>query len=519
MTEEKRINLAELYEQSLKDIQEGQVIKGTIVGVTEKEVLIDVGYKSEGIVLKDEFPDPALIKIGEQTEVLVEVKEDDEGRVILSKEKAEKMQGWQRITENFQEKDLTEGKVRRKVKGGYMVEIFGIEGFLPNSLSFFKGFKDEDVLSKVFKFQIAKLNTARRSLILSRKDAVLIEKEKTRARLWDELKKGDLKTGTVKSITDFGAFIDLGGIDGLLHITDMSWSRISHPSEMLAVGDKIEVVILDFNREACKISLGLKQKTPDPWQEVATKFPVDMKTKGKVVNIMPYGIFVELEKGIEGLVHSSEISWQKKIINPKDLFAIGDSVEVQILNIDRDAKRISLSIRQLEANPWLEAEKKFPVETQVTGKVRGFTDYGAFIELDANLEGMIHVSDMSWTKKVNNPQDVLRKGQKVDVKVMNIDVANRKISLGLKQLQENPWPEIAKKYPVGATLETEVVQVTGFGVFVRLEDNLEGLVYSSEIEKSALESLKPQDKLAVTVIKVDVEQMKIGLSAKLSEAK
>ncbi|MFC1703488.1 30S ribosomal protein S1, partial [Candidatus Omnitrophota bacterium] len=447
----------------------------------------------------------------------VEVKEDDEGRVILSKEKADKLQGWQKIDDNFNEKDLVEGKVRRQVKGGYMVEIFGIEGFLPNSLSFFKGFKTEDIINKIFKFQITKLNKPRRSLILSRKDAIFQEREQTRARLWDELKITEVRTGLVKSITDFGAFIDLGGIDGLLHITDMSWSRISHPSEIVAVGDKIEVVILDFNRTASKISLGLKQKTTDPWQSVEEKFTVGTKTKGRVVNILPYGIFVELEKGIEGLVHSSEISWQKKLINPKDLFAIGDTVEVQVLNIDKSTKRISLSIKQLESNPWLEAESKFPIGSKITGKVRGFTDYGAFIELDANLEGMIHISDMSWTKKINNPQDIIRKGQKIEVQVLNIDMNNRKISLGLKQLTQNPWPQIAERYPVGTTLEAEVVQVTNFGVFVKLEDDLEGLVFSSEIEKTAMETLKPEDKLKVTVIKVDAEQMKIGLSAKLSE--
>ena len=297
----------------------------------------------------------------------------------------------------------------------------------------------------------------------------------------------------------------------------MSWSRISHPSEIVAVGDKIEVVILDFSKESSKISLGLKQKTPDPWDGIGEKFPIGTKIKGKVVNILPYGIFIELEKGIEGLVHSSEISWQKKIINPKELFAIGDTVEVQVVNIDKNTKRISLSIRQLESNPWLEAEAKYPISSKVTGKVRGFTDYGAFVELDDSLEGMIHVSDMSWTKKVNNPQDMLRKGQKIEMQILSIDVENRKISLGIKQLTTNPWSEIAEKYPVGTTLEAEVVQITGFGVFVKLEDDLEGLVYSSEIDKGALDGLKPQDKLNVTVIKVDVEQMKIGLSAKLSQ--
>ncbi|MDP2938788.1 MAG: 30S ribosomal protein S1 [Candidatus Omnitrophota bacterium] len=508
--------MSEIYNQTLKDIKEGQIIKGTIVGITQKDVLVDVGYKSEGIIPLIEFSNPKELKLNQEIEVLVEAKEDEDGRIMLSREKAEKLKGWQRIVNNTKEGDLVEGRIKKKVKGGYIVDVYGTEGFLPISLSSFRGVSDSEIMSKSYKFQVTKMNKLRRSLILSRRDAIQKEREETKGKLWDELKVGQKRIGLIKSITDFGAFIDLGGIDGLLHITDMSWSRISHPSEVVAIGDKIEVVVLDFDKKNAKISLGLKQVTLDPWQDIENKFPVGSKVKGKVVNILPYGIFVELDKGIEGLVHSSEISWQKKIVNLQEMFAIGDLVEVQVLNIDKEAKRISLSIRQLEANPWLEAESKFPIGSKVSGKVRGFTDYGAFMELDENLEGMIHVSDMSWTKRVAHPHDILRKGQKVEVIVLAVDAQNRKITLGLKQLITNPWPEIAQKYPIGTQIEAEVLQVSSFGVFVKLEAELEGLVYSGEISKEQQENLKPADKLMVRIIKVDVNEMKVGLSAKLT---
>jgi small subunit ribosomal protein S1 len=337
------------------------------------------------------------------------------------------------------------------------------------------------------------------------------EKDELKDKLWKDLKIGQVRSGLVKSITDFGAFIDLGGVDGLLHITDMSWSKISHPSEVVAIGDNIEVMVLNIDKENNKVSLGLKQRLPDPWQEIETKYPVGTTVKTKIVNILAYGIFVELEKGIEGLIHISEISWSKRMTNLQESFAI----EAQVINVDKDSRKISLSIKQLEANPWLEAKDKYPVGSKVTGKVRGFTDYGCFVELDDNLEGMIHVSDISWTKRIAHPQDVLKKGQKIEVMVLAVDPDSRRISLGLKQNQVNPWPEIAQRYPVGTTVETEVVNITDFGVFVKLEENLEGLVYTSEIERDKMQQLKVGDKINTKVIKVDAEQMKIGLSAKL----
>jgi small subunit ribosomal protein S1 len=513
MSEEK-LNLEELYNQSIKLIKEGQIIKGKIVCIKQKEVLVDVGFKSEGIVLITEFSKEDLV-LGKEADFLIESIEDDAGAIILSREKAMRMKGWDKIVKQSQEGDLVEGRPIKKVKGGFLVDVAGIEGFLPASLSAFKNMADKDVLYKTFKFKIVKINNLRRSLILSRREAMQKAKEEAKEKIWQDLKIGGVYPGIVKAITDFGAFIDLGGVDGLLHITDMSWSKISHPSEAVALGDKIEVMVLNLDKDSGKVSLGLKQRLPDPWAEIENKYTPNVKVKGKVVNILPYGVFVELEKGIEGLVHVSEVSWTKRINNPQEMFAIGDMVEAQVMNVDKEARRISLSLKQLEQNPWLEAESKYPVGTKVSGKVRGFTDYGAFVELDGNLEGMIHISDMSWTKRISHPQDALKKGQKIEVSVLSVDAQNRRIALGVKQLQANPWPEIATKYPLETPLEVEVVSITEFGVFVKVTDDLEGLVYSSEIDKDKSIQLKPGDKINTKVIKVDVDQGKIGLSARV----
>ena len=509
-------SMQELYNSTIKNIKEGEIVKGTIVAVNDQEAVVDIGFKSEGFVAKDEFREAEDLAVGNEIDVLVESIEDEEGHLILSKQKAEKVKGWQKVMVNVEEGHHVEGRVIKQVKGGYMVEVEGVEGFLPMSLSAFKGYATDDVIGKTFTFQVTKINKQRRNLILSRREVIQKEREKIREKLWADLAKGQRRTGTVKGITDFGAFIDLGGVDGLLHITDMSWARINHPSEVVSLGDKIEILILDFDKENSKVSLGLKQILPNPWDDIYEKYPAGSRVKGKVVNIMPYGVFVEIEKGIEGLLHSSEISWQKKMVNPQELFNVGDALEVQIINVDKDSKRISLSMKQLEDNPWLEAETKFPINATVKGTVRGFTDYGAFVELESGLEGMIHVSDMSWTKKVNHPQDVLQKGQEIDVVVLGVDPDNRKITLGLKQLVDNPWPQIAEKYPIGMETDAEVVLNSNFGVFVKLDDEVEALVYSSEIDKEQAAALKPGDTIKVKIIKVDVEQMKIGVSTRLS---
>jgi small subunit ribosomal protein S1 len=511
---ETRSSLEELYNQSVKIIREGEIIKGKVVSITQKEVLVDVGFKSEGLVSITQFS-PNDLEVGKELDFFVESVEDDKGMIILSRDKVMRMQGWDKIVQNSKEGDLIEGRVAKKVKGGFLVDVMGIEGFLPASLSAFKGILDRDIMGQFFKFKIIKINNLRRSIILSRREAIQKEKEEVKDKVLQGLKIGGVYPGTVKAITDFGAFVDLGGVDGLLHITDMSWSKISHPSEIVALADKIEVMVLNVDKESGKVSLGLKQRLPDPWQDIEAKYSPGLKIKGKVANILPYGVFVELENGVEGLIHVSEVSWTKRISNLKDMFAIGDMVETQVLNVDKESRRISLSLKQLEQNPWLEAEGKYPQGAKISGKVRGFTDYGAFVELDTNLEGLIHVSDISWTKRIAHPQDVLKKGQKVDVVVLSLDTQNRRIALGLKQLQPNPWSEIALKYPLDTILEAEVVSITDFGVFVKIDEDLEGLVYSSEIEKEAISSLKAGDKIKVKVIKVDVEQAKIGLTSKI----
>ncbi len=508
-----RATMEALYNQSIKLIHENQIVSGRIVSVKTNDVLVDVGFKSEGLVPIAEFSSDDL-QVGKELDFLVESIENDAGMIALSREKALRIKSWDNIVKNASEGDLIEGRPVKKVKGGYLVDVKGIEGFLPSSLSAFKNVADRDVLCKIFKFKIVKINNLRRSIILSRREAIAKEREVAKERIWGELKSGSTVPGTIKAITDFGAFVDLGGVDGLLHITDMSWSKISHPSEIVALGDKIEVVVLGMDKDAGKVSLGLKQRMPDPWQDIENKYTVGTKVKGKVVNILPYGVFVELEKGIEGLIHVSEMSWSKRITNPSEMFAVGDMVETQVLNVDKDARRISLSIKQLEQNPWLEAEAKFPVNAKVSGKVRGFTDYGVFVELDSNLEGMIHISDLSWTKRISHPQDVVKKGQKVDVVILSVDSQNRRIALGLKQLQPNPWSEIAAQYPTDTALDAEVVSNTDFGVFVKISEDLEGLVYASEIDKDKAAALKAGDTIKVKVIKVDVDQGKIGLSAK-----
>jgi small subunit ribosomal protein S1 len=506
--------MEQLYNESIKIINENSIVKGRIVSIKTKEVIVDVDFKSEGVVSISEFK-PEEIKVGNELDFFVNSIEDENGMISLSRDKARCMQGWDTIVQHSTTGELIEGCPVKKVKGGFIVEVKGMEGFLPASLSAFKGMMDKDILGKTFKFKIIKINKLRYGIILSRREAIQKEKEENRERLWKELKIGNIYPGNVKAITDFGAFIDLGGADGLLHITDMSWSKISHPSEVVAVGDRIEVMLLNMDKESGKISLGLKQRFPDPWQDIQNKYSVGAKLKGKVVNILPYGVFVELEKGIEGLIHISEISWTKKINNPNEVFAIGDMVEAQVLTIDKDARRIALSIKQLEQNPWIDAEAKFPAGTRVSGKVKSFTKYGVFIELDSSLEGMIHISDLSWTRRIANPQDVLKKGQRVEVVILSVDSSNQRIALGLKQLQPNPWSEIAEKYPLETVLETEVVSITDFGVFVKIDDELEGLVFTNEIDGEKLKSLKPGDKVRVKIIKVDVEQGKIGLSARL----
>jgi small subunit ribosomal protein S1 len=508
--------LENVYYNSIKELKEGEVVKGKIVNITSKEVIVDVGYKSEGIIPRDEFEGVELENTDE-IDVYIENVEDEEGRVLLSFKKAKEAKGWQTLVNNYKEGDLVEGRVSRKVKGGYMVDVFGVEGFLPQSLSTFKGISETELIGKKFYFQIIKMSKTKSNFILSRKDALKKEKELARRKVWEEIEVGKIMKGKVKSITNFGAFIDLGGVDGLLHIADMSWKKISHPSEVVAPGDEIKVMVLSFDREKGKISLGLKQTIPDPWKDIDKKYPVGLIIKGRITNIQNYGIFVELEKGIEGLVHISEVSWTKKFINLQEMFAIGDTVEAKVIGVNPEEKKISLSIKQLENDPWEEIEKMISIDSKVKGKVIGFAEGCTYIELENGLEGIIYNEDISWTKRTIRSQEVLKRGHHYEFKVLGIDKGNRRIILGLKQLTPDPWPEIVEKFPLGKVIEGEVVKVTNFGVFVKIDQDLEGLVFSGEIDKELMARLQPKDKLKVKIIKVDPSSAKIGLSAKIDE--
>ncbi|MCM8773731.1 MAG: S1 RNA-binding domain-containing protein [Candidatus Omnitrophica bacterium] len=509
-------DLKEAYFSSIKELKEGDVVKGKIICVDSQGVVVDVGYKSEGIIPKEEFEGILDLDKLSEIDVYVDNVEDEEGKIVLSFAKAREAIGWYKISTEYKEGDLVEGIITKKVKGGYMVSVFGVEGFLPQSLSFFRG-SESEIIGNKFYFQIVKMNKLKQNFIVSRKDAVRQERELMKQKIWEEIKPGEIRKGRVKNITNFGVFIDLGGVDGLLHIADMSWKKISHPSEMVAVGDEIEVMVLSADKEKGKISLGLKQTIADPWEEIEKKYPVGSIIKGSIVNIQNYGLFVELEKGIEGLVHISEISWSRKYINLNESFAIGDIVEAKVIGVDAAEKRISLSIKQIEKDPWEDIESLVNIDSVVKGKVIGFGENCAYIELDNGLEGIIYNEDLSWTKRVTRAQEILKRTHSYEFKVLGLDRSNRRVILGRKQLTPDPWPQIIERYPKGKVLEGEVVKVTNFGVFVKLEEELEGLVFSGEIDKEKMESLKPKDKLKVKIIKIDPDSAKVGLSTKIDE--
>ncbi|MDP2924206.1 MAG: S1 RNA-binding domain-containing protein [Candidatus Omnitrophota bacterium] len=508
--------LENAYYNSIKELKEGEIVKGKIVSVSVNEVVVDVGYKSEGIIPRDEFVSVDLESLSE-IEVYVENVENEEGKVILSFRKAKEEKGWLTLAQNYKEGDLVDGVVLRKVRGGYMVDVFGVEGFLPQSLSAFRNVSETELVGQKSHFQIVRMTKTKENFILSRKDAVRMEKEISRKKTWEEIEIGKTLKGRVKSVTNFGAFIDLGGVDGLLHIADMSWKKITHPSEIVAVGDEIQIMILNFDREKGKISLGLKQTTPDPWKEIDKKYTPLSVIKGRITNIQNYGIFVELEKGIEGLVHISEISWTKKFLNLYEMFAIGDTVEAKVIGMEPQERKISLSIKQLEKDPWDDAENLVTIDSETTGKVSGYGEGCAYVELENGLDGILYNEDISWTKRVTRAQEILKRGSPLSFKVLGLDRSSKKVILGLKQLIQDPWPQIQEKYPLGRVLDGEVVKVTNFGVFVKLEEELEGLVFSGEIEKEAMDNLKSKDKLTVKIIKVDPGAAKIGLSAKINE--
>jgi len=520
--QEKEGSWGELYDQTVKDITEGDIIRGTVVEITPDSVIVDIGYKSEGAIPIHEFVNSRgqiTVKVGDEVDVLLEQKEDSEGLVVLSREKAEKIKVWEEITRTFERGGVVQGTVIGKTKGGLIVDI-GVKAFLPGSQVDLRPVRDLDSLvGQSFTMKIIKLNQRRGNIVLSRRSYLEEERREERERTLEMLEEGKIVRGKVKNLTEYGAFIDLGGLDGLLHITDMSWGRISHPSEVFTVGDEVEVMVLKLDRENQRVSLGLKQRFPDPWDSADERYPIGAKVKGRVVSLVDYGAFVELEPGIEGLVHVSEMSWKQRVRNPSKIVSIGDMVEVVVLDIDKKAKRISLGMKQAEPNPWLFVEEKYPVGMRVKGKVRNLTEYGAFVELEEGIDGLIHISDMSWTKRIRHPSEVLKKGDWVETMVLRVDKNTHRISLGLKQVQTDPWQTIVpEKYRVGMNVKGKVVRLTDFGAFVELEDGIEGLLHVSEMRPERV--AKPEDVVAVgdevitKIIKLDADERKIGLSIK-----
>ena len=512
-----REELEQLYEESLKHIQEGEIVRGRVVHIGRDSVLVDVGYKSEGMIDLDEFPDQGQhLRVGEEVDVLLEEKEDSEGQVILSKEKANRIKIWDDISKKYDNNDVVDGVVVARIKGGLTVDI-GLKAFLPGSQIDLRPVRNLDkLIGERLQMRIIKLNKRRGNIVLSRR--VLLEEERQRAKekTLASLAEGQIIEGVVKNITEYGAFIDLGGIDGLLHITDMSWGRVSHPSELFAIGDKVRVMVLKFDQEHERVSLGLKQMTPDPWMDVAQKYPETSRVSGKVVSITDYGAFVELEEGIEGLVHVSQMSWARRTRHPSKIVNIGDTIEAVVLSVDKDKKRISLGMKQIEPNPWTTVDERYPVGSEVEGKVRNLTDFGAFIALEEGIDGLIHISDMSWTQRVKHPSEILKKGQKVRAVVLNVDKENERLSLGLKQMELDPWTQVQTKYHVGQDVHVKVVKVTNFGAFAELEDGVEGLIHLSELSREKItdpeEVVSVGQELDAKIIKIDVETRKIGLS-------
>jgi small subunit ribosomal protein S1 len=511
-----------LYEESLRAVEEGQIVKGTIIDITPDHVTVDVGYKCEGQIPIQEFlrrDGTVNVKIGDRIDVFLERKESEEGLLILSKEKADKVRLWREISRSCREGEVIEGEIVSKVKGGLSVDIGGIFAFLPGSQIDLKPVRNLDAfVGKQLKFKVIKFNRKRNNIVLSRRILLEEERKQLREETLKIIQEGAIVEGTVKSITDYGAFVDLGGMDGLLHITDIGWGRIGHPSERLSVGDRIKVKILHFDREKEKVSLGLKQALPDPWNSVPEKYPVGSRIKGKVVNVTDYGVFVELEGGVEGLVHITELSWSKKMKHPSKIVHIGDTVEAMVLDCDPVKRRISLGMKQIEPNPWTLIENKYPVGTRVVGKVKTITDFGIFIGFEEGVDGLVHVSEMSWTKKIKHPSDLYKKGQEVEAVVLNIDKKNERFSLGIKQLTTDPWREVARRYRKGDVVVGKITNMTDFGAFVALEEGVEGLVHVSEISREKVERpsdvLKAGDKISALVLHIDPNERRIGLSIK-----
>jgi small subunit ribosomal protein S1 len=508
-----------LFEESLRTVKPGGVVKGRVVGVTSTHVLIDVGYKSEGQIPLQEFTDRhgnVQVKVGDDVDVYFDSSEGENGGIVLSRQRAENMKVWEEIEKAYNEGTGIEGHIVGKVKGGFKVDV-GVPGFLPGSHVDIRPSRNLDkFIGTTDRFAVLKYNRARGNVVLSRRALLEKERDTLKQEILKVLEEGVILEGTVKNITGYGAFVDLGGIDGILHISDMSWGRINHPSEVVQVGEKVKVVVLKFDPEKERISLGIKQLTPDPWHTVAEKYPAGTRVQGKVISLMDYGAFVELESGIEGLIHISEMSWTKKIAHPSKILQVGQMVEVVVLNVDPSHRRISLGLKQVMANPWEEAKEKYPVGTVIKGPVRNVTDFGIFVGIEEGIDGLVHISDLHWTKKIKHPSELYKKGDIVEAKVLGVNVENARFSLGIKQLTTDPWKVIAERYPVGSKVKGQVTSVPDFGVFVRIEEGVEGLIHVSQLSTERVDKpsslYKVGDEVEAEVINIDAGERKIGLS-------
>ncbi len=512
-------SFADLFEKNLRPIKEGEVVKGTVLSIDDEHVAIDIGFKSEGMVASWEFMDDdgtILVAPGDEVDVLLEEAEGEDGRVVISKEKADRLKVWDDISKAYKADEPVEGTVLSRVKGGLAVDI-GVKAFLPGSQVDLRPVRNlEHIVGQKLQFKIIKFNKRRANIVLSRRALLESERKKMRETTLQTLAPGQIVDGVIKNLTDYGAFIDLGGIDGLLHVTDMSWGRVNHPSELFQVGDEIKVKVLKFDQENERVSLGLKQIQPDPWIDASMRYPIGKRIEGRVVSLAEYGAFVELEPGIEGLIHVSEMSWTKRIKHPSKVVTVGDTVEAVVLDVDERDRKISLGMKQIEPNPWSVIEEKYPVGTKVSGAVRNVTNFGVFVGLEEGIDGLVHVSDISWTEQIKHPSEKFNKGDVIEAVVLKIDKENEKFSLGIKQLHDNPWNEILRKYPVGSEITGPVTNVADFGAFVKLEEGIEGLIYSSELSTDRVENpaevVSPGQEVTALVTRVDPMEQKISLS-------
>ncbi|MDA7859746.1 30S ribosomal protein S1 [Akkermansiaceae bacterium] len=517
VAEPENAELLALIDEHFREFKEGSIVNGTILDIRPQVVVVDIGYKSEGAIPVSEFEDED-IEVGDEVEVLLERLEDDEGLIVLSKEKAAHKQNWEKIMKVYEDGGLVKGKVKGAVKGGLIVNV-GVEAFLPGSQVDIIPPRDlQEYVGNVYEFKIVKVNDDRKNLVLSRREVIEAERAELRQKFLQTVIVGDKVVGQVKNITDFGAFVDLQGMDGLLHITDMSWGRIAHPSEMLRISQEIEVQILDVDRDKERVSLGLKQMTGNPWADIEARFPIGAEVSGKITKLLPYGAFIEIEKGVEGLVHVSELSWVKRITRPSDVLELDQEIKAVVLGISTEEQKISLGVRQLEENPWSEIEARYPIGKEIKGEVRNLTAYGAFVGLEEGIDGMIHVSDLSWTRKINHPSEMLKKNDEVEAVVLSIDKENQRVSLGIKQLDNDPWSDIDSKFKVGDKVSGKVAKIASFGAFVSLDGDIDGLIHISQLSEEHVERvkdvLKVSDDVEARVIKVDKIERRIGLSIK-----